>query len=447
VRDHGRVTLSSTVDTPAPWTAPQAGGPVRATVAVPGSKSLTNRALVLAAQATGRSRIVAPLRSRDTDLMAAGLRAMGTDIGDDGADWLVRPAALAGPAVIDCGLAGTVMRFLPALAATATGDVTIDGDEAARRRPMSTVLQALRDLGADIDGANLPFTVHGTGALRGGTVRIDASASSQFVSGLLLSGASFTQGVHVIHDGGPLPSLPHIEMTVAALRSVGVVVDDSQPDQWRVEPGEVAPWTAVIEPDLSNATPFLAAAAVTGGEVTVPHWPVHTDQAGDAIRGILAAMGASVVLDARGLTVTGPPALQGIDIDLHDVGELTPTVAAVAVFAESPSRLRGIGHLRGHETDRLRALVTDISALGGAIVDDADSLTITPSALHAGRWSSYADHRMATAGAIIGLRVPGVLVDDIATTAKTLPGFDRMWVRMLGGGNAAAPGHLGAVTP
>jgi len=409
--------------------------PVRATVPVPGSKSLTNRALILAAQATGPSVIIAPLRSRDTDLMAAGLRAIGVTINQDGpgGDWSVVPGPLTGPATIDCGLAGTVMRFLPALAATASGTITVDGDEAARRRPMTIVLDALRDLGADIDGDRLPFTVHGTGALRGGTVRIDASASSQFVSGLLLSAASFTDGVRVIHRGGGVPSLPHIEMTVATLRSVGVRVDDSQPDQWRVEPGPVQPWTSVIEPDLSNATPFLAAAAVTGGRVRIPRWPAATDQAGDAIRGILTAMGAEVSRDDDGLTVLGPAVLRGIDIDLHDVGELTPTVAAIALFADGPSRLRCIGHLRGHETDRLSAIAADIAALGGSVDEAPDSLTIHPRTLHGGRWRAYADHRMATAGAIAGLRVPGVVVDDIATTAKTLPGFDRMWERMLAG--------------
>lgn len=428
------MTSASTAPTlPAAWPAPVAEHPVRATVAVPGSKSLTNRALILAAQATGPSVITAPLRSRDTDLMAAGLRELGTSITDDGDNWLVTPGQLSGPAVIDCGLAGTVMRFLPALAATATGQVVVDGDPAARRRPMSTVLDALRALGARIDGDSLPFTVNGSGALRGGVVRIDASASSQFVSGLLLSAASFTDGVTVIHDGAALPSLPHIEMTVQTLRSVGVVVDDAVPDQWRVEPGPVSPWTAVIEPDLSNATPFLAAAAVTAGTVTVPHWPASTDQAGDAIRGILEAMGATVTRGPSGLTVTGPDQLKGVDIDLHDVGELTPTIAAIAVFADGPSRLTGIGHLRGHETDRLAAIATDIGALGGDVLQTPDSLTINPQPLHAGPWGSYADHRMATAGAIIGLRVPGVLIDDIATTAKTLPGFDQMWARMLNG--------------
>ena len=458
MRDHGRVSparsgstgstdgppgspVDAARDAAAPagpgWSAPVAREPVSATVTVPGSKSLTNRALILAAQATGPSRLVGALRSRDTELMAAALRALGTaitqDVTGDGTDWLVEPARLSGPAVIDCGLAGTVMRFLPALAATAKGEITFDGDPGARRRPMSTVLDALRALGASIDGGGLPFTVHGNGALAGGTVSIDASASSQFVSGLLLSGASFTSGVRVEHRGGPLPSLPHIEMTVAALRAVGVRVDTDEPNAWRVAPGPVGPWTTAIEPDLSNATPFLAAAAVTGGVVTVPHWPSATTQAGDAIRGILATMGAAVETGPGGLTVHGPARLSPIDVDLHDVGELTPTIAAIAAFADGTSRLRGIGHLRGHETDRLAALVADIAVLGGDVVDDQDSLTIRPRALHGGAWRSFADHRMATAGAIIGLRVPGVTVDDIDTTAKTLPGFDRMWADMLDG--------------
>ncbi|HEY5882458.1 MAG TPA: 3-phosphoshikimate 1-carboxyvinyltransferase [Nakamurella sp.] len=416
----------------APWPAPVADGPVTATVPVPGSKSLTNRALVLAAQATAASRIVAPLRSRDTDLMAAALVALGVGIEADGDDWLVTPAPLAGPAHVDCGLAGTVMRFLPPLAATATGPVTFDGDEAARRRPMSTVLDALRALGVRIEGDRLPFTVHAGGRVPGGRVRIDASASSQFVSGLLLSAPSFTDGVEVLHTGPAVPSMPHIEMTVQALRGVGVTVDDSVPNRWRVEPGPVGAWTMPIEPDLSNATPFLAAAAITGGTVTVPHWPAATTQAGDAIRDLLASMGAAVSIGAAGLTVTGPAVLSGLDADLHDVGELTPTVAAIALFAQGPSRLTGIGHLRGHETDRLAALAQDIAAVGGRVDEAPDGLTIHPGPLHGGRWASFADHRMATAGAIVGLRVPGVLVDDVATTAKTMPGFELMWARMLG---------------
>lgn len=419
------------------WSAPVAAGPVRAVVPVPGSKSVTNRAVILAAQADGVSQIGDPLVSRDTALMISALRDLGVRIeeqapaGDRPGTWTVTPAPLHGPATIDCGLAGTVMRFLPPLAATGAGTMRFDGDPAARRRPMSIVLDALRGLGAEIEGDGLPFTLRGTGSLPGGTVTIDASASSQFVSGLLLSAPSFAHGVTVHHDGKPVPSLPHIEMTVQLLRAHGVTVDDSAPNTWHVEPGPVRPWTRAVEPDLSNATVFLAAAAVTGGTVTVPHWPESTTQPGDAFGDIAARMGCTVTRSAAGLTVTGPEVLAGIDIDLHDVSELTPTIAAMVLFADGPSHLRGIGHIRGHETDRLEALESDIRALGGDAMADADALHIVPAPLSAGGWTAFADHRMATAGAVVGLRVPGVVVDDIGCTAKTFPSFPDSWAGLV----------------
>ncbi|GAA0516848.1 3-phosphoshikimate 1-carboxyvinyltransferase [Saccharopolyspora subtropica] len=414
------------------WPAPVATGPVHATVPVPGSKSITNRALVLAALADGPSTLHAPLRSRDTELMAAALRALGATVSDGPAgSWQVTPAELRGPADVDCGLAGTVMRFVPPIAALAHGRITFDGDPQARKRPLSTVLDALRALGADIDGNALPFAVRGTGGLPGGAVTIDASASSQFVSGLLLSGARFAQGVTVVHDGEPVPSLPHIEMTVSMLRAAGVEVDDSERDTWRIAPGSIRALDVYVEPDLSNATPFLAAAAATGGTVTVPGWPEKTTQAGDAIRDILDRMGARVRRDGDGLTVTGPDELRPVDIDLHDVGELTPTVAALAALAPGRSQLRGIAHLRGHETDRLAALQSELTKLGGAVEQTEDGLLIEPRPLTGGTWHSYADHRMATAGAILGLKVPGIVVEDIATTSKTIPDFPGMWAQML----------------
>ena len=299
---------------------------------------------------------------------------------------------------------------------------------------MTTVLDALRALGARIDGDRLPFRIDGTGGLTGGTVVIDAAASSQFVSGLLLSAASYREGVTVVHDGKPVPSLPHIHMTVESLRAVGVRVDDSQPNTWRVEPGPVSPWTTVIEPDLSNATPFLAAAAVTGGLVTVPRWPAATTQAGDAIRDILVQFGCTVHRTDDGLLrVTGPARLTGVDLDLHDVSELTPTVAALAALADSPSHLRGIGHIRGHETDRIAALADNLTRLGAEVSEDHDALHILAPVTGGGEWQAYDDHRMATAGAVVGLRRPGVVVDDVGCTSKTLPGFDRMWSVLVGG--------------
>lgn len=434
--------------TPPPyWSAPVATGPVDAVVGLPGSKSQTNRALVLAALATGPSMVRSALLARDTELMAGALRALGVTVEEIGpgpdplgatVDWRVTPAPLTGPADIDAGLAGTVMRFVPPLAALARGDIRIDGDPRARERPMDTVVGALRALGAVIDDGGrgaLPLTVRGAGHLPGGPVTLDASASSQFVSALLLAAPRYDHGVAVRHRGPAVPSLPHIDMTVAMLREAGamVTVSDQNPTDatWTVAPGPLGALDRTIEPDLSNAAPFLAAAVVTGGRVRVPGWPAVTTQAGDALRGLLAAMGAAITHDAEGLTVTGPSTITGIDADLHDVGELAPVLAAVCALAGSPSRLRGIAHLRGHETDRLAALAAELTRLGGDVAESADGLVITPRPLHGGRFATYADHRMATAAAVLGLVVPGIEVEDVVTTAKTLPGFTDRWVAML----------------
>ncbi len=408
--------------------------PVDATVSLPGSKSLTNRFLVLAALAQGPSRLRSPLRSRDTLLMASALRAMGVDIVEDEQDWLVVPHRLQGGVSVDCGLAGTVMRFLPPVAALADGTVAFDGDAGARVRPMGPLLQALRTLGVGVqDGGRgtLPFEVTGRPAVPGGTVTMDASASSQFVSALLLAGARYVRGVTVHHDGKPVPSEPHIAMTIEALRDRGVKVDDGEANTWRVHPGPISALDVVVEPDLSNAAAFLAAALVTAGRVTVSGWPMRTTQAGDGIRDILDAMGADVMLDAAGLTVRGGGAIEGIDVDLHDVGELTPVVAAVAALASSPSWLRGIAHLRGHETDRLAALATEINALGGDVTQTDDGLRIRPAPLHGGLFGTYHDHRMAMAGAVIGLAVDGLVIQDVDTTAKTLPQFTARWSALV----------------
>lgn len=425
------------------WPAPFHPEPFTSTVVVPGSKSITNRAYVLAALAAEPSTLIGALRSRDTDLMQGALEAMGVAFRAEGDRVTAAPGQLTG-ATIDCGLAGTVMRFIPAVAAFADGDVHVDGDEQARVRPVGTVLDALRSAGVAVNGDALPYTVHGTGSAQGGRVEMDASKSSQFVSALLLAGARFRDGLHIIHTGDRLPSAPHIEMTVDMVREAGVRIDSSA-TEWTVHPGPIAGGTWVIEPDLSNATPFLAAAAVTGGTVSVPHWPTKTTQAGDAIREILERMGCDVRLESDSgengddgdttLTVAGPPRgeLTGIELDMGDIGELTPTVAALATQASTPSVLTGIAHLRGHETDRLAALSTEINGLGGQCEERADGLKISPAPLHGGTWHSYADHRMATAGAIVGLTTENVVVEDIGTTAKTLPGFDAMWTDMLHG--------------
>lgn len=420
------------------WPAPTARGPIHATVRVPSSKSATNRALILAALADGPSTIRQALDARDTSLMIGALGALGvdcrrtdaTDIGN--VDLEVSPAPLRGPASIDVGLAGTVMRFVPPVAALADGAVAFDGDEGARRRPMATTIDSLRALGVAVDGGpSLPFTVRGTGAVHGGEVTIDASASSQFLSALLLSAARFDEGLVIRHIGATLPSQPHIDMTIQMLAEQGVEVRVPAPGTWVVAPGPIRAVDRVIEPDLSNAAPFLAAAMVTRGAVTIPDWPITTTQPGDALRDLLARMGAAVSHDGHGLTVSMDGPIRGIDADLHDVGELTPTIAALAALADSPSRLRGIAHLRGHETDRLAALAHEITHLGGDAVETDDGLRIHPALLHGGRVATYADHRMATAAAIIGLHVHGVTVEDIDTTAKTLPGFAARWTALV----------------
>lgn len=431
--------------TTALWPAPTASGAVTATVHVPGSKSVTNRALVLAALAAEPGWLRRPLRSRDTVLMADALRTMGVGIeegvGPDGTGeaWRVIPNRLYGPATVDVGNAGTVMRFLPPVAALADGPVRFDGDPRSYERPLHGVIDALRALGARIDDDNrgaLPLTVHGNGALEGGPVEIDASSSSQFVSALLLSGPRFNQGVEVRHTGATLPSMPHILMTVDMLRAAGVRVDTpeagGEPNVWRVTPGALLGRDITIEPDLSNAQPFLAAALVTGGTVTVPDWPRRTTQPGDALRDIFTAMGGSCELTGHGLVFTGSGKIHGIDVDLSDVGELTPGIAAVAALADSPSTLRGVAHLRLHETDRLAALTKEINELGGDVTETADGLHIRPRPLHGGTFHTYDDHRMATAGAVIGLAVKGVEIENVATTAKTLPDFPDMWAGMLG---------------
>ncbi len=415
------------------WAAPHSRGRFQAVIEVPGSKSMTNRALVLAALAGGRSTLSGWLKARDTTLMIEGLRALGAHISEEPEHLVVQAGPLRSGRV-ECGLAGTVMRFLPPVAAMAPGDVEFTGDPQASARPLTPMLQALRDLGARITGDQLPFTVHGTGSLRGGTVTLDASASSQFVSGLLLSAAAMQRGLLMRHAGPPLPSAPHIEMTMAMLAEVGIPVL-AEGDQWEVAPGPIAAHAWVIEPDLSNAGPFLAAAVATGSRVTIAKWPKHTTQAGDYWRHFLSDLGAGVVLDDAGLHVEGPNGHEGFTVDLRAVGELTPTIAALAALADSPSTITGIGHLRGHETDRLRAIATELRKVGVKVVEQEDGLTINP----AGRVSAsgvamqtYADHRMATMAAILALRIEGLRVEDPQTTTKTMPDFVGQWEAMLG---------------
>jgi 3-phosphoshikimate 1-carboxyvinyltransferase len=422
-------------DTARPWAAPAADGPVRAVVDVPGSKSATNRALILAALAAGTSQLRRPLDARDTRLMAGGLRALGVgvDVEPDvwrvsGSDGPLQPVADR----VDVGNAGTVARFLPPVAALATAPVTFDGDPRVRERPVGPLLTALRTLGAHVDDGGrgaLPVTVAGTGRPpAGGAVEIDASSSSQLVSGLLLAAPRYERGVDVRHVGAAAPpSAPHLAMTVEMLRAAGASVDDARPGRWVVEPGRLVARDVDVEPDLSSAAPFLAAAMATAGRVTVRRWPRVSTQPGALLPALLEAMGGRVDLDADGLTVTGPDRLTGIDADLHDIGELTPVIAALCALAATPSRLRGVAHLRLHETDRLAALAREIGRLGGDATDTSDGLEIRPRALRPALLRTYDDHRMVMAAAVLGLGVPGVTVENVATTAKTFPDFPALW--------------------
>ncbi|GAA2984678.1 3-phosphoshikimate 1-carboxyvinyltransferase [Microbacterium terrae] len=429
-----------------------AGGPLHATVTVPGSKSLTNRELILAALADGPSRLRAPLHSDDSARMVEALRALGVGLefeegaGEYGDDIVVTPVSpLRGDAIVDCGQAGTVMRFVAALAGFAQGDVTITAHETALHRPMGAMISGLREIGVDIDDGGrwaLPFIVRGHGHVRGGEVTIDASASSQFVSGLLLAAPRFDVGLHLIHAGERLPSIPHIDMTVEALAHRGIHVERPAQGEWIVPPGPLRGKDIAIEPDLSNAAPFLAAAMIAGGSVSVPGWPAHSTQPGAMLSEILPIMGARVVRRGGALTVTAGPAIHGVDLDLSAAGELTPTIFALAAFADAPSTLHGIGHIRGHETDRIAALVGELRALGGEAEELEDGIRIVPRPLHGGRWRAHHDHRMATTGALVGLAVDGVEVDDIGTTAKTMPEFPQLWQRMIDGGDT--PGSLPA---
>ena len=428
------------------WSAPfrdglsAASAPINAKIRVPGSKSATNRALILAAISKTPSILRKPLSSRDTDLMVRGLKSLGCKIEEvktvSSFDYHVTPQRLTGPTQIDVGNAGTVMRFLPPIAALATGLIYFDGDVRSHERPLEPVIKALEQLGVSIEHGNkyrLPLTLNGSGRIKGGQVEIDASASSQFISALLLLGPATDNGITVKHIGKSLPSLPHIEMTIQMLRQFGAVVEVDK-NTWSVKPGPLTGQDLTIEPDLSNAAPFMAATMICGGSVEILDWPKSTTQPGDQLRNIFASMGAKIEQTTAGLKISGGNTINGIDIDLHDVGELTPSIAAVAALASSQSTLRGIAHLRLHETDRLAALANEINNLGGDVTEGPGELLIKPTKLVASQiFKSYEDHRMATAGAIIGLAVKDLIVENIETTKKTLPDFPGMWQEMLNG--------------
>ncbi len=417
------------------WRAPVAHAPVDAAVEVPPSKSLMARHLVLAALADEPTALHNPLVARDSLLMADALRTLGAKVATPMAGpWTVQRAAHAARGDVDCGLSGTVMRFVPPLAALADAPVRFDGDPRSHARPMSGLLDALRALDIAVspgDATGLPFAVHGTGHLVGGTVEVDARESSQYVSGLLMAGCRFADGLRLRAVGIP-PSAPHITMTVETMRERGLDVAQCTPTTWTVRPGIPSGGDVTVEPDLSNAAPFVAAALATGGVVRVPGWPEHTTQPSNELLHLLGRLGAEVVLDGGVLTLRGPETITGLGrTDMSSVGELVPTVVALAALADSETTITGVAHLRGHETDRLAALSRALRGLGGRVAQTDDGLHVTPTPLHAGTVQAEGDHRMATFAAILGLAVPGIVVDDVSVTTKTMPDFPRRWQAML----------------
>jgi 3-phosphoshikimate 1-carboxyvinyltransferase len=458
------------------WVAPAASSAMNAAVDLPGSKSITNRALILAALGDGATTVIRPLVARDTDLMAGAICALGASVvrdtvvrgpvvrgpvvrgpvvrdtvvrdaavSADGDVWTVSPGTAPGPVRVEVGNAGTVLRFVPPVAALAAGDVEFTGDPRASARPAGQLLSGLRQAGVEIsDGGrgSVPFTVHGRGRVRGGAVTLDASSSSQLVSGLLLAAPRYEQGIEISHHGERIPSAPHIAMTVAMLEAAGADVEtgtagrghEPVPDFWRVRPGRLTPKTITVEPDLSNAAPFLAAAVVTGGQVTIPGLPADSLQAVSQIMDVLQQMGAVCRRTPAGLQVEGTGRIHGITADLRDINELAPVLTALAALADSPSELTGIGHMRFHESDRLAVLATEIGALGGHVTELPDGLAVVPRPLRAGSqaFDSHDDHRMVMAAAVLGLAVPGLRIRNAATVGKTFPGFLSLWSQLFG---------------
>ncbi|WP_282769872.1 3-phosphoshikimate 1-carboxyvinyltransferase [Saccharomonospora viridis] len=415
------------------WAAPTASERLDATVRVPGSKSITNRAFVLAALSAGETLVRNPLDSRDARLMLGALDALGAASHAVSDGVRVQPMTDGdGEVEVALGNAGTVARFTPPLAALGSRTVHFDGDPAIRRRPVAPLLQALTDLGADIDDGGrgtVPFTVRGRGGLAGGTVELDSSASSQFLSALLLSGPAFERGV-TVRLLGNTPSEPHIAMTMDMLRRFGAA-PERDGSEFHVPPATLALSEYTVEPDLSSAAPFVVAPLVAGGRVHVEGWPSETTQPGDRLRSLVRELGGEAVLEGDGLTVTGTGTVAAATLDLHEVGELTPVLAALLCFADGPSEIRGVAHLRGHETDRLAALATELSALGGDVTETDDGLRIHPAPLHGGTFHTYDDHRLVMAGAVLALRVPGITVENPATVGKTYPGFVSDWERLV----------------
>jgi 3-phosphoshikimate 1-carboxyvinyltransferase len=411
------------------------GRPIDADVPVPGSKSMTNRALVMAALAEGESSIENALTSDDTDRMTAALARLGFEV------WSDQPSATMGVvgrgglipadrAELNVGASGTCARFLAALAALGGGEYALDGVPRMRERPIEPLLRALRELGADavatLGTGCLPARLRGAaGRPAGGAASIDASISSQFVSALLMVGSYFRQGLTLRLDGAII-SRPYIEMTRQQMRRTGVAADWLDDRTLRVAPDQRYRGGAqVMESDASNASYFFAAAAVTGGRVRVARLPADSIQGDLALLEVLERMGCRVERGTDAVEVRGPAngRLRGLSVDANAIPDMAQTIAALAPFADGPVEVRDVASMRVKETDRIAAVVAELRRLGQEVDEGPDWFRITPRAVRPTTVRTYDDHRMAMAFAIVGLRAPGLRIADPGCTAKTFPGY------------------------
>lgn len=407
--------------------------PVRASVRVPGSKSYTNRALAVAALADGASHLSGALFSDDTKYMAAALNAVGVPVRQDAAACTFDVQGKGGAiAEVDTdvfiGNAGTAARFLTAMLCLGSGRYRIDGVPRMRERPMADLLGALRTLGASVEehGAPgcFPITVSGRGRAAGAvSVALPGNASSQFISGLVLSGPYFGGDVEVRVEG-ELVSKPYLDMTQAVMRDFGVELVNHDYERFTIAAGQKYRGTNyAIEPDASAASYFFAAAAITGGTVTVEGLGSQSHQGDLDIVHILAKMGAHLTQEPNRTTVTGTGKLRGIEVDMKNLSDVAQTLAVVAPFADGPVRISGIGFIRKKETDRVGAVVRELQKLGIEAFEEADGYTVKPGVPKPGRVETYDDHRMAMSFALLGLRHPGITILNPACTSKTFPNY------------------------
>ncbi|WP_030274628.1 3-phosphoshikimate 1-carboxyvinyltransferase [Streptomyces sp. NRRL B-24484] len=404
-----------------------------ATARIPGSKSITNRALLLAAAALGPSRLGAPLVSADTVAFRRALEALGVRVDEQDGDWVVHGTGRGphGRARIWCEDAGTAARFLPVLAAAGSGRFEVDGTEQLRARPLGPLVDALVRLGAEVTagpGGRLPLTVRTTG-LQGGEIALDSTSSSQYLTGLLLS-APLMRSPLTVHAAG-LVSRPYIDMTVALMRRFGADVAEGPDGRLRVTGGYRAT-DLRIEPDASTASYVFAAAAVTGRSVTVSGLGSDSLQGDLRFVEVLRRAGAEVETGADGTTVTGTGRLRGgFEVDMGDISDTFMTLAAVAPLADAPITVTGIRHARFKESDRIAAVAGNLRRLGVEVTEGPDRLTVHPGPVTGGLVDCHRDHRIAMSFSVLGLRIPGIVLDDPSCVDKTFPEFHTEFARLF----------------